>query len=184
MKRNIPIAINLIGGPGIGKSTIAAGIFYNLKKLGISCELVSEFAKDKVWEESFRVLDDQLYLFAKQYHKMWRLIGKVDVIITDSPLLLSIYYKKDKSKIFDDLVVEQYNKFENLTIVLERTPGEYQDEGRIQTVGEAVEIDNEIDDILNRYKIPCVKIEREFAIQYILDTLKSEYKELFESEGD
>lgn len=44
------IVINLIGDPGSGKSTIASGIFYNLKKNGIDCEMALEFAKDKVWD--------------------------------------------------------------------------------------------------------------------------------------
>ena len=42
------IVVNLIGGPGSGKSTTAAGLFYNLKKLGINCEMALEYAKDKV----------------------------------------------------------------------------------------------------------------------------------------
>ena len=61
--------INLIGAPGSGKSTTAAGIFYNLKMKGIKCELLTEYAKDRVWEENFMALNDQLYIFAKQNHK-------------------------------------------------------------------------------------------------------------------
>ena len=67
--KNKVIVINLIGDPGSGKSTAAAGIFYKLKKMGVNCELSLEFAKDKVWEEAFRTMDDQIYIFAKQYHK-------------------------------------------------------------------------------------------------------------------
>lgn len=52
------IVVNLIGGPCSGKSTIASGLFYANKKLGINAELALEFAKDKVWEESFRTMDD------------------------------------------------------------------------------------------------------------------------------
>ena len=74
------LIVNLIGGPGSGKSTCASGIFYQLKKLGINCELALEFAKDKVWEESIKTLDDQFYIFGKQYHKLFRLMDKVDVI--------------------------------------------------------------------------------------------------------
>ena len=57
--------INLFGGPGCGKSTTASGIFYELKKRGYECELSPEFAKDKVWEDSLRTLDDQIYIFGK-----------------------------------------------------------------------------------------------------------------------
>ena len=76
------IVINLIGGPGSGKSTAAAELFAFLKKAGRSCEVAWEFAKDKVFEESYRVLDDQIYIFAKMYHKLYRLSGKVEFIIT------------------------------------------------------------------------------------------------------
>ena len=46
-----PIVVNLAGAPGAGKSTGAAKIFSDLKMLGINCELVGEFAKDKTWEQ-------------------------------------------------------------------------------------------------------------------------------------
>ena len=46
------LVVNLFGAPGAGKSTGAAYIFSKLKMSGINVELVTEFAKDKVWEES------------------------------------------------------------------------------------------------------------------------------------
>ena len=39
------LVINLIGGPGCGKSTIAAELFSRLKKMGVTCELVTEYIK-------------------------------------------------------------------------------------------------------------------------------------------
>lgn len=47
MENNKVIVINLMGGPGSGKSTVASGIFYRLKKMGVNCELALEFVKDK-----------------------------------------------------------------------------------------------------------------------------------------
>ena len=38
MKKKDTLIINLIGGPGSGKSTTAAGLFYKLKQMGIDCE--------------------------------------------------------------------------------------------------------------------------------------------------
>ena len=74
------LIINLMGGPCSGKSTIASGLFYNLKKLGYNCELALEFAKDKVWEESIKVLDDQFYVFGKQFHKLLKPSKKTHVL--------------------------------------------------------------------------------------------------------
>lgn len=60
------LVVNLFGAPGAGKSTGAAYIFSKLKMAGINAELVTEFAKDKVWEESKAVFENQAYIFGKQ----------------------------------------------------------------------------------------------------------------------
>ena len=43
------LIIQLYAAPGSGKSTGAAYIFSKLKMAGVNAELVTEFAKDKVW---------------------------------------------------------------------------------------------------------------------------------------
>lgn len=166
------LVINLIGGPGSGKSTCASGIFYQLKKLGINCELALEFAKDKVWEESIKILDDQLYVFGKQYHKLFRLNGKVDVIITDSPLLISILYNKTPSEYFDKLVVEQYHTFNNLLFFINRAEN-YQTEGRLQTKDESMVLDYTMKHILLTNDIEYDEVSCENAVDYIVDIVKT-----------
>lgn len=89
------LIVNLFGVPGAGKSTGAAYIFSRLKMLGVNAELVTEFAKDKVWENNEEVFNNQAYIFGKQSFKISRCANKVDVIITDSPLPLSIFYNHD-----------------------------------------------------------------------------------------
>ena len=54
------IVVNLFAGPGSGKSTTCAGVFSKLKLIGINCEMALEYAKDKVWENSLDVLNDQI----------------------------------------------------------------------------------------------------------------------------
>ena len=98
------IIINLFAGPGSGKSTTCAGLFSKLKLAGINCEMVLEYAKELVWENNLETLDDQIYIFAEQLHRINRLKNKVDVIITDSPLLLSIIYGKSNSYYFRKLI--------------------------------------------------------------------------------
>lgn len=165
------VVINLIGGPGSGKSTAAAELFAFLKKAGRSCEMALEFAKGKCFEESFKVLDDQIYVFAKMYHMIYRLAGKVEFIVTDSPLPISLYYNKEESEYFDKFVVEQYNKFDNLMYFIERDESSYEEIGRIQTFEESKEIDKELISLLKKYNIPYKSVSQRRAVRSILTDL-------------
>lgn len=86
--------INLIGGPGAGKSTTAAGVFFLLKLLNVRCELVTEFAKELTYDENWSDLKRQLYVTAEQERRQRRLVDKVDFIVTDSPLLLGVFARE------------------------------------------------------------------------------------------
>ena len=46
------LIVSLCGQPGVGKSTGSAYVFSKLKMAGVNAELVTEFAKDKVWERN------------------------------------------------------------------------------------------------------------------------------------
>ncbi len=56
--------INLLGGPGSGKSTTAAGLFNIMKTEGMSVEFAGEFAKDLTWSERKFCLTDQFMMMA------------------------------------------------------------------------------------------------------------------------
>lgn len=45
------LVLNFSGGTSVGKSTCSAYFYSMLKMQGINCELVNEYAKQKVWEE-------------------------------------------------------------------------------------------------------------------------------------
>ena len=109
--------------------------------------MATEYAKDKVWEESYKTLDDQIYIFGKQLHRINRLLGKVDVIITDSPLINSIVYDKENNPTFKSLVLNQHNRLNNLNYYIVRDE-HYEEKGRIQTKDEAEGLDNKIKKIL------------------------------------
>jgi len=139
MKKSI--VINLFAGPGAGKSTGATYIFSKLKMAGIDAEYVSEFAKDKVWEENERVFHNQFYITGKQAWKIARCNGKVDVIITDSPILLGAMYCDDNPELIPGIKYE-FKKYSNLNFFIERVKG-YNPNGRNQTLDEAKKIDKE-----------------------------------------
>jgi nicotinamide riboside kinase len=142
--------INFISGPGVGKSTTAAYVFSMLKLNNINVELVTEYAKDKIWEGSLNVLENQIYVFGKQQHRLYRVRDKVDVVVMDSPLLLSAIYDKSQSELFKNLIIEEFNKYDNLNIFIERIKSfKYINNGRIQNEEESIAVDNKIKAFLN-----------------------------------
>jgi len=174
------LVVNFFAGPGTGKSTVMAHCFAELKWRGVDCEMSTEFAKDKVWEGSAHILDNQFYVSGKQYHRLRRLNGKVDVILTDSPLLLGMHYGNKEPKEFRDLLLKQFNSFNNLNIFLERKKV-YNPNGRLQTESQAVAIDKEIMKIVNTCcgeiaKIPAERENIDKIVDLILSKLENQVK--------
>lgn len=145
--------INLFGGPSSGKSTTAAGSFALAKLLGLKAELITEYAKDVTWSEAQAVLRNQLYVFGKQYNRMFRLNGKVEVAITDSPILLSLIYDAEEDPALADLVLARYHSMRNLNIFIKRVKP-YNPEGRNQTEEQSDEISRKTIAMLDHYAIP------------------------------
>ena len=148
------IIVNLFGAPGAGKSTGAAYIFSKIKMAGVNAELVTEFAKDKVWEESKEVFNNQIYIFGKQSFKISRVMNKVDVIITDSPIILSSFYNSDEmiQEELDALVMKTFNSYNNMNYFIERVKP-YQEKGRFQTEEESDQIADEVSTLLDEKKV-------------------------------
>lgn len=148
------IVINLFGEPSAGKSTAAMNITASLKRNGINAEYVSEFAKDKVYENNEEIFKHQEYIFGKQSFKMGRVKGKVQVMVVDSPLLLCIVYNKDKilGEDFNKTVLNVFNSYKNKNYLLIRKHS-YEAEGRFQNEQEALELKNQIIDTLDNLNI-------------------------------
>lgn len=147
----LPRIINFYAGPGTGKSTTATALFSELKQLGINCEYVSEYAKDATWERRGpKVFEAQEYLFGKQHFRMARVSDEVDIIITDSPILLTCVYMPVGFGMpsLVPTVKEAYGLYDNLDIFLERNKP-YNPKGRNQTLEQAKELDGRIRGLLH-----------------------------------
>lgn len=169
------IIVNLFAGPGAGKSTGAAYIFSQLKMVGVDAEYVSEFAKDKVWEGNNEVFKCQFYITGKQAFKISRCFGKVDVIVTDSPIALgAIYADTDGLK---KACVDEFNKYNtNMNVFIKRVK-KYNPNGRHQTEAEAREIDETMHKDLDELAISYIEVEGnkegyDLIVQKILDKLE------------
>lgn len=146
--------VNLFGVPGAGKSTGAAYIFSQLKMRGVNCEYIPEFAKDKVWENSEEVFKNQAYIFGKQFFRISRCYDKVDVVITDSPLPLSILYNREArlTENFNATVMDVFNSFNNMNYLILRTKP-YNPVGRFQSEEESDQLNEPLLHLLEDRKI-------------------------------
>lgn len=178
-----PIVVNLTGAPGAGKSTGAATIFAELKKLGINAELVTEFAKDKTWEHNTTALNCQEYVFGKQSYRLCRCRDDVDVIVTDSPLPLGLIYNANPAldHHFTEVVMNVFNTYENINFFINRVKP-YNSKGRNQTAEESDQLSIAIKDLYNRLNIGFVEINGDndgyaFAVKEVLEYLDFMKKE-------
>lgn len=164
--------IAFIGGPCSGKSRTAFKLTSELKDLGINVELVTEFAKDLTWENNWEALGNQMYITGCQHHREYILEGKVDYIVTDSPLILGpLYFSGDTNKDhYERLVNGLYLSKKVHTIFLNRT-GPYMQDGRKQTEDEAKEIDKRILEYMDRYEIPYTILDKTHVTPYVIHNI-------------
>lgn len=129
--------INLFGSAGAGKSTTAAGLFYEMKRHWIEAEYIQEYAKELIWANSSHMLSEQNYIFAEQEHRLNRLREKVSIAIADSPLLLSSFYAPlTYPEAFHQSVFHFFESYDNINIFVKRSH-EYSLSGRMQNSDES-----------------------------------------------
>ncbi len=166
--------INLFAGAGAGKSTTAAGLFYRMKKAGYLVELTTEYAKEKVYENNMMCMLDELYLLAKQNHKLERLKGKVDYVITDSPLLLCAYYGRAYGRhpeIVCPLAHALFQTYDNINFFITRTKP-YSPVGRLGSEANALAADAAIFKMV-KPKYGCLTVtDDDDILDNILENLK------------
>ena len=167
----------------VHNSTAAAYIFSQLKMKGINCELVTEVAKDFTWEKNMTALDCQEYILGKQSYRMKRCADKVDVIVTDSPLPIGLFFNNDpalENREFVKTVMNLFNKYDNRNYLLTRIKP-YNPVGRNQTQEEADNIGEQIQDFLDDNDIEYAHgigdiVFYNFIINDVLIYMGMEYK--------
>lgn len=172
--------VNLFGAPGVGKSATRSGLFWLMKIQGISVEEVSEFAKylvlaKRVWQ----LENDQLYVLAKQHHKMHILNGAYEFAVTDSPLLLAGYYCEEMAKAghvaspapdFVATCAAYAHSYDNLNLFLTRNfrGRPFEAQGRMHNMEDSERIDKEQREFLARNGQSWVDIDLDAFTPYEL----------------
>ena len=159
--------INIFAGPGAGKSMFCMELLAEMKKIGcnkgFTAEYVSEAAKEYVWTDSPLMSGSekhQLILLGEQLHKLERLNGNVDFIITDSPLVLNALYNKECTYDFEKMVVRLMRTYDMDNYFLKRDLSvPYETAGRLQSLEDAIKIDERLKKILRRHRLPYKEID-------------------------
>lgn len=195
------IVINAFAGPGAGKTTSCLEVAEKLKKQGFVTEYVQEYAKELVYDNNLIMLDGQYeHQFAilnEQMKRINRLYGKVDFIVTDSPILLNnTYLNEDKNtevySAYSDSVNKLYGLYNNFNYFVERDTSVFEKEGRIHNLEQSIAIDNELKNMLHNNQIDfdvythatIDNIVRDSTIIYAKQLINSYCQDEFDSEAD
>lgn len=145
--------INLAGSCGAGKSRTALELCSLMIKAGLNVELVSEWVKEAVWEERNSVFKNQILITANQHQRMLPICGKVDYIVTDSPLFLGGVYSPNYFPSYNNFLLELFNSYNNINFLLTRCKP-YCSIGRVHTEEESNRIALELKEYMIKNDIP------------------------------
>lgn len=169
------IVINAFGGPGSGKTTACFQIACELKKKGYVVEYVPEYSKELVWDENWDLLDGSLVhqheILKEQKHRIDRLVGKVDFVVTDAPILFNIIYLKESDtarKQHMETLLKMFKSYHNFNFFVKRDEDKFESEGRMQNLEESQQKDQEIISLLQDNKIFYGKYSHR-NVSYIAD---------------
>lgn len=176
------LIVNIYGGPGAGKSTTALQLVAELKKLGYHADYVSEVAKELVYAKDFEHLDgtlkNQSKILSEQKRRLDIMLDNVDVVVTDSPLLLNTVYLKENAPEYIESVFSQYENYNNYNVVVERDLSvKFEQEGRIHNLEESIKKDGEINTLLDSHNIDYQRFDRN-NIAGILDGIISKINDI------
>lgn len=161
--------INLFGGPGRGKSTVRAGLFWLMKTHGFSVEEVPEYAKSLVLQgNTWQLQEEQLFIFAQQHHPQLLVARNgYDYAVTDSPLHLCPFYAtlapQHAYPELEPLVDAAYARHDNFNFFLTlealdsaEQPDAFEARGRLQSAEQASQVERALRQYLDGKGIACI----------------------------
>lgn len=171
--------INLLGGSGLGKSTTASLVFGELKERGKVAELVREFVKEWAWSGRKVGPFGQSIIYGQQLDRESTLYGKVDYLVTDSPLILCPVYQKHyhghesiKHAVFKDIKMAEEMGVKHINFLLKRQKP-FDPRGRYEDEKTAKLIDKKVESFLIYHGIDYITVDcpNEDRVKFIVDSI-------------
>ena len=121
-------------------------------------EYVPEYAKELVWDGRQDLLngsrENQSALVKEQARRIERLVGKVSVIVTDSPILLGLLYQKEPYQDIEQFAFDKHSSMNNFNLFIKRgNEPAYEQAGRIHSREQSASIDEKIRAFLEDHNI-------------------------------
>jgi nicotinamide riboside kinase len=178
--------INMLGGPGAGKSSVSHALVSAMRSTGYKAEYVHEYAKECVWSNmghdssnSGGIFTEQDWMLAHQNHLLRRLVSRdVEYAVQDTSILLGLAYMPDwYPQSFKQFLLDTFNSYTNINVFVERGDLPYVTEGRNQTAEEALEKDNAVKRLLSDNGVEFFTVSQvvgnpDLVAQQILSQLK------------
>jgi hypothetical protein len=152
--------INIMGGPGCGKSMFSAAIVLYLHLHGKTVETIPDHAKALVWQRNFEVLKNQYFIAQRQFEMLNLLDGQVQFLMTENSLPQIMFYNESYEPNICDVAKtraqmrEWHRSHDNVNILVERGEKRYVRAGRFQEEEQARAIDRGLRELLDREAIP------------------------------
>lgn len=171
--------INIIGGPGCGKSLFTSAIVLNFHLRGKTVETVPDHAKSLVWQHHYEGLRNQYALAQDQFNMLSVMDGQVQFLVTECSLPQLMFYNETYADNICDVgkthqqILDWYGQFNNVNVLVKRNPDRrYARAGRLQDENQAMEADQAIKDMLDREGIAYTELVADpSAIQTFAESL-------------
>lgn len=139
------LVVNIFGAPGAGKSTYAARLYAELKMIGVETELVREVAKQYVYDGTLQHKPQREILHAA-IEQIENLHSSVEVVVSDSPVLLSLVYDNKLGETETKRSAKRYHYARpSVNIMLSLGDiDDYNTRGRVHSYSESSKIEDRI----------------------------------------
>lgn len=151
--------IAIIGGPGAGKTTLSAGLFYELKIKRKNVELVPELIKFKVYKnEDFSKPGFDILNTLEQKNLEEGFSGHpLDFLLCEAPLcngyFYASFYKKNlEVPVLKEIAKDALNSYD-LLLFVRREDEEYFSLGRKETLNQALALESHILELLKEFNL-------------------------------